>query len=146
MWSVPEESRSALEEAVRLVGDRWSLLVIEALLARPSRFNELQEAVPGIASNVLSQRLKHLEKHGIVVARAYSERPPRASYALTRVGRDLGGALRLLAHWGAGASGEVEPQRHVACGTPLEPRWYCPTCGRLVEDAEQQSHEELRFI
>ncbi len=141
-----KEGVTALEEAVRRIGDRWSLLLIEALLPGPRRFNELLEAVPGIASNVLSQRLKHLEQQRVVLARPYAERPPRLSYDLTQEGRELAGALRLLAHWGAGGSEGAEPRRHHACGTPLEPRWYCPTCARLVEEAEQQPQEELRFL
>src|SRR5438128_11876341 len=55
-------SRSPLDEALGRVGDRWSLLVVEALLDRPSRFNELLAAVPGIAPNILSDRLKRLER------------------------------------------------------------------------------------
>ena len=55
-------------------------------------------------------------------------------YALTAAGRDLAGALRLLADWGARRSRRHEPLRHDLCGTPLEARWYCPTCTVLVED------------
>ena len=141
-----DPATSALEEAVRRIGDRWSLLVIDALMVGARRFGELLEALPGIASNVLSQRLKQLEQQGIVVGRAYSERPPRRSYSLTGAGRDLAGALRLLSHWGAGTSGEVEPERHAACGTALEPRWFCPTCARIVESEEHERPEEVRFI
>jgi DNA-binding HxlR family transcriptional regulator len=82
------------------VGDRWTLLVVQALLARPRRFNELLEDIPGIAANILSQRLKRLEHEALVVSRPYSERPPRAAYELTAEGKELAGALRLLAQWG----------------------------------------------
>src|SRR6266545_327496 len=88
---------SPLHEAVVRVGDRWTLLVVEALLAGPRRFNELIEELPGIASNVLSQRLKALEGWGLVVGQPYSERPPRLAYQLSGAGRELAGALRLLA-------------------------------------------------
>ena len=69
------------------------------------------------------------------MARPYSERPPRAAYELTAEGKELAGALRLLAHWGARHADPVAAPRHPACGTPLEIRWYCPTCDRLA-DAE----------
>ena len=62
------------------------------------------------------------------------------SYALTADGRDLACALRLLADWGARARDrDAEPLRHGPCGTPLEARWYCPTCESAVEarDAEE---------
>ena len=90
--------------------------------------------MPGIAANTLSQRLKHLEREGVVVATPYSERPPRLAYELTAAGSELAGALRLLAQWGTGRSDEAEAARHGACGTRLEARWYCPTCGEAVEE------------
>jgi DNA-binding HxlR family transcriptional regulator len=127
---------SPLQAAVAKIGDRWSLLVVEALLDGARRFGELQQALPGIAPNVLSQRLKHLESEGVVVARAYSQRPPRFAYTLSAAGQELVGALRLLAAWGAThADGEPGPT-HVRCGTPLETRWYCPTCEATIRDSE----------
>ena len=68
----------------------------------------------------------------------YSERPPRFAYALTDEGSELAGALRLLADWGSRVSRESEPLRHAACGTPVEARWYCPTCDRPVEGQEAE--------
>ena len=87
------------------VGDRWTLLVIDALLDGPRRFNELTAAVPGLASNILSARLRRLEREGLVVAVPYSERPARYEYRVSAEGRELAGALRLLARWGARAAG-----------------------------------------
>jgi DNA-binding HxlR family transcriptional regulator len=138
----PPDGAAALAEAVARVGDRWALLLVHALLHGPRRFNDLQADLPGIAPNVLSQRLKHLERAGVVMATAYSRRPPRFVYELTAAGLELAGALRLLAQWGARA-GDAEPLRHHACGTPVEARWYCPTCGRVVED---EGAEDLRFV
>lgn len=124
-----------LADALARVGDRWTLLVVAALLAGEKRFNELQDELDGIAPNVLSGRLKQLAEQGLVVARAYSERPPRFVYELTASGRELAGALRLLADWGAGAAGAAEPLRHAACGSALEARWWCPDCEQVVDDA-----------
>ena len=122
-----------LELALERVGDRWSLLLVEALLDGPRRFNDLQEGV-GVAPNILTDRLRRLEREGVVLARPYSDRPPRMEYALTAAGHDLASALRLLADWGSRRSPDSEPMRHALCGTPLEARWYCPTCTVLVED------------
>ncbi len=74
----PEHGSSPLAEALARVGDRWTLLVVEALLAGPRRFNDLLGQIPGIAANILSERLKRLEREALLVARPYSERPPRA--------------------------------------------------------------------
>ncbi|MGH2687314.1 MAG: winged helix-turn-helix transcriptional regulator, partial [Actinomycetota bacterium] len=58
-----------LARALERVGDRWMLLLVRALLDGPCRFNDLQEILPGIAPNILSERLKRLEREAIVVAR-----------------------------------------------------------------------------
>ena len=124
---------SPLAEALARVGDRWTLLVVDALLPGPRRFKDLLSQIPGIAANILSERLRRLERDGLVVARLYCERPPRAAYQLTAGGTELAGALRLLAHWGARHSDLADSPRHPACGTPIEARWYCPTCDQLVD-------------
>ena len=136
--------RSPLEAALDRVGDRWSLLIVEALLAGPLRFNELSEALPAIAPNILTDRLRRLERERVIVATPYQQRPPRMSYALTAIGLDLASALRLLADWGSqretgAAESESTPLRHELCGTPLEVRWYCPTCGLVVDDPEHDA-------
>src|SRR5919197_4181381 len=134
---------SPLGEAVARVGDRWTLLVVQELLAGPRRFDDLLAAIPGLASNVLSQRLKHLEREAVVVGQPYSRRPPRFAYELTAAGRELAGAVRLLAQWGAERSGDADGPRHLACGTPVEACWYCPTCARMVDDDESR---DLRYV
>ncbi len=128
-----------------MVGDRWTLLVIAALLGGAARFGELQEAVSGIAPNVLTQRLRHLTSHGLVLARPYSERPVRHVYELSEAGRGLAGPLALLAGWGAAHLPGAEPPRHAPCGTPLEVRWWCPVCEVAVAPGEEHGDEDLHF-
>ena len=131
-----------LAAALDSVGDRWTLLVVEALLDGPARFGDLQAAVPGIAPNVLAGRLRRLEGEGLVLAQPYSERPQRFTYELAAAGRELAGALRLLADWGARHRESADPPRHEVCGTPIEARWWCPTCERPVDGEEAA---ELHF-
>ena len=135
--------QTPLAAALERVGDRWSLLLIEALLDGPRRFGELTEAVAGIAPNILSERLKRLEGERVVRATPYSERPPRFTYALTDEGLELAGVLRLLADWGSRGSAHAEPMRHASCGTPVEARLWCPTCARSLEEPEADT---LRFV
>lgn len=126
-----------LDRAMTRVGDRWSLLVVDALLDGPRRFSELQESIPGLAPNVLSARLRRLEEAGLVAASAYSDRPPRFEYRVSESGRELAGALRLLARWGARqAGGEGDGPRHEVCGTALEARWWCPTCAHVADSPD----------
>ena len=131
---------AALAEALDRVGDRWTLLVIAALLEGPKRFGELQDELPGIAPNVLTQRLRSLERDALVVARPYSDRPPRFDYELTTAGQELAGVLRLLASWGARGSGQESEIRHSVCGTPLEAQWWCPTCEEPVAEEIGRAH------
>ena len=140
----PEYSSSPLAEALARVGDRWTLLVVEALLDGPRRFNDLLGEIPGIAANILSDRLKRLEREALLVARPYSQRPPRVAYELTAGGKELAGALRLLADWGTKHVGPAEAPRHAACGTPIEARWYCPTCDQLVD--HEPGHAQVHFV
>jgi DNA-binding HxlR family transcriptional regulator len=129
-----QHAATPLAAALERIGDRWSLLVVDALLSGPLRFNDLAAAVGGIAPNILSRRLKQLEADGVLRGALYQRRPPRAVYELTAAGRELAGALRMLASWGAAHTGQAPPLTHDTCGTPVEARWYCPTCAALLGD------------
>ena len=127
------DSENPLAAALDAVGDRWTLLIVESLLDGPRRVGARPAELPRIAPNVLTQRLRRLEGEGLVVAQPYSERPQRFVYELTASGHELAGALRLLADWGARHRDAGEAPRHEACGTPVEARWWCPTCERPVD-------------
>lgn len=134
------DPRSPLAAALAQIGDRWKLLVIDALLAGPARYSDLEQAIEGISTNILSDRLKELERQGLLIAEPYSERPPRYEYSLTAPGKELGGALRLLAGWGARHGELPSPPRHELCGTALELTWYCPTCRLATEGTDPVWH------
>jgi DNA-binding HxlR family transcriptional regulator len=137
--AVGEQSESlaspALAEALAAVGDRWTLLIVAALLSGAKRFGELQSEISGIAPNVLSSRLRRLTEQRLVVAEPYSQRPERFVYELTEAGRELAGPVRLLTQWGARRTGGGTAV-HAACGYPLEAVWYCATCQEPVADDE----------
>jgi DNA-binding HxlR family transcriptional regulator len=131
-----------LRQAVERVGDRWVLLIVGALLDGPRRFGELGDQL-GVAPNILARRLRELEADGVVVSTPYSQRPVRLSYDLTAGGRELAGAVRLLAQWGAGPADRRAAGFHAACGSPVELRPWCPTCDRLVDDDETSDHYDV---
>jgi DNA-binding HxlR family transcriptional regulator len=128
---------AALTSALERIGDRWTLLTVAALLDGPRRFGELAEAIDGISTNVLTSRLRALERLGLVVASPYSDRPPRYEYQLADSGRQLADAIRLLSAWGADAGPNPSGLIHAACATGLEVRYYCPTCDEVVTDADE---------
>lgn len=136
----PVRARADLASAAEAVGDRWSLLIVDALLAGPRAFGELEATVPGIVASTLSGRLKQLEASGVVIAAPYSRRPLRHSYELSAAGRELASALQLLAAWGAQRRGGEPVVRHDVCGTPAQARWWCPTCEQPADDVTDLHH------
>jgi DNA-binding HxlR family transcriptional regulator len=113
---------------LEIIGERWTLLIVRDLFRGPRRFQDLQESLVGVAPNVLSDRLKTLEEHGLIRREFYSKHPPRAAYALTPLGRELQPALRALAVYGAKHLGASVDVLHAACGHRIEMRPYCPHC------------------
>lgn len=98
----------ALARALDVVGDRWTLLVVRELFLRDCRYGDLREGLPGIATNLLADRLRHLEAAGVIESYD-APSPVRATmYRLTDRGRALGPALRALFVWGAPLA--AEPQ------------------------------------
>ena len=128
-----------LEHAVSVIGDRRTMLIVDTLLAGQLRFGELTERLEGIAPNVLTKRLRQLESDGLVRSEPYSERPLRLTYDLTGTGRELAGALTLLATWGAGLGDHIGELHHAPCGTGLEARLWCPTCDVAVDEPDASS-------
>ncbi len=90
-----------LSHALELVGERWAILILRELTYGPKRFTDIRAGLPGASPNVLSQRLRELEAHGIVARRTLA--PPAASkvYELTEWGRELEPTLRTLGAWAA---------------------------------------------
>ena len=122
-------------QALEIVGDRWTVLILLELLRGFQRFAELRRRVFGIAPNILSHRLKRLERHGIVERRFYSRHPPRAEYTLTRRGHELGMVAGALAVWGRKHLSDRNALVHHACGTPIRVGYFCPACDRAVPGA-----------
>ncbi len=123
-----------LAHALDVMGDRWTLQVVAGLLDGPKRFGEMAQALDGIAPNVLTSRLRELERQGLVVATPYSQRPVRLAYALTDTGHELRDSIAHLSAWSARQTGDTEGPVHGLCGTALETRLYCPTCERTADD------------
>ena len=130
-----DQGPAPVARALEIVGDRWTVLILLELLRGILRFAELRRRVSGIAPNILSHRLKRLERHGIVERRFYSEHPPRAEYTLTRRGHELGVVAGALAVWGRKHLSDRGALVHEACGTPIRVRYFCPACDSTVPGA-----------
>jgi DNA-binding HxlR family transcriptional regulator len=112
MSAAAETTRSyaqlcGIATALDVVGDRWAALVVRDLLLGPLRFGDLADGLPGIGTNTLASRLKHLEEAG-VVQRALLPLPERGTtYELTPYGRELEPVLMALGRWGAKSMGRL---------------------------------------
>jgi len=113
-YSRPEPRSSCpISNALDLLGDRWTLLVIRDLLfTGKRRFGEFLNSPEGIPTNILSDRLRRLEEGGVVVKVPYQLRPARYEYQLTAKGMDLFPVVRALVEWAT---------RHLSAVSPPSP-------------------------
>lgn len=87
---------------IDMIGGKWDIEIISALFSGTKRFSKILLSVRGIQRKVLTDRLQHLEQHGIIYRKKYPIVPPRVDYSLTEVGRSLKPILAQLNEWGKG--------------------------------------------
>ena len=90
-----------LTSALDIIGHKWTLLIVEHLLAGPRRFTEIERALVHANPKMVTARLRELEAAGLVSRTVYAEVPPRVVYALSERGRELRPAIDALRRWGA---------------------------------------------
>jgi DNA-binding HxlR family transcriptional regulator len=100
MDEIKDSECSSISSALKIVGDKWTGLLVRELTTGPKRFTALQEGLVGISPRTLSQRLDMLEQCDIVSRKVYAESPPRVEYALTKKGEDLIPILQSMVGWG----------------------------------------------
>jgi DNA-binding HxlR family transcriptional regulator len=98
--ALPRRSDCAVANTLERIGDRWSLLLVRDMLAGKTTYGQFLDSPESIPTNILADRLKRLERDGIITRSAYQEHPVRYSYSLTALGKQLGGILRAVAAWG----------------------------------------------
>lgn len=89
------------EMTVRLLGDKWKVLIIQNLLDGTKRFGELKKSLGDITQKVLTSNLRMLEEKGLLVRQVYAQIPPRVEYTLTAVGYSLKPVIESMLEWGA---------------------------------------------
>lgn len=130
---LPREPRPcSIAAALRIIGERWTLLAVRELNYGIHRFDQIA-AYTGATRDILAERLRKLESAGVVERRLYSEHPPRHEYHLTAAGEALYPILLSLSDWGDVWSGDepVITQRH-SCGHRLQVDHVCHHCGQPV--------------
>lgn len=87
------------EQAIQLLGKRWTGLILDTMLEGPQRFCEMTTIVEGLSDRVLSDRLRELESEGVVERVVYPQIPVRVEYRLTEKGRDLRPVVQAIHQW-----------------------------------------------
>ncbi|WP_246611857.1 winged helix-turn-helix transcriptional regulator [Agarivorans aestuarii] len=100
-----------VRNVVAQIGDKWSLLILFALVDGADRFNALKSRVEGISQRMLTQTLRDLEREGYVIRTVYPEVPVRVEYALTTMGKDLVKPLYKLVSWADEHQDEINRAR-----------------------------------
>ncbi len=90
----------AVAKTLKIVGSKWTMLLIHNIFEGNNRFGELQRALPGISPKTLTQRLRDLERDEIITKKVYAEVPLHIEYSLTEKGKSLRGVFRSLENWG----------------------------------------------
>ncbi|HEY4281231.1 MAG TPA: helix-turn-helix domain-containing protein [Conexibacter sp.] len=133
-YRVFDDQNCSIARTLAIVGERWTLLVLREISLGHRRFEEIRRSL-GVASNILSDRLATLVKHGIL---RREDEPPQ--YRLTDKGRDLQPVLIALLQWGdrytAGPPGPPIEHVHTACGHVARPRLHCSHCGEPIQRGE----------
>jgi DNA-binding HxlR family transcriptional regulator len=129
----------SIARSLEIVGERWTLLILRDAVLGMTRFEEFQESL-GIASNVLTNRLKMLCDEGVLERLPDQERPGRPKYVLTEKGRELGPALIVLMKWGdrhyPTPNGPPRLTLHTGCGGSFGPDLLCDRCGKQARPGE----------
>ena len=95
-----ENRPGCVAEALSILGNKWTALIVLELSMGPSRFSKLEYCLKGISPRTLSQRLDYLETKKLIARKSFAEVPPRVEYTLTPKGTDLIPILRSMAAWG----------------------------------------------
>lgn len=102
----PEEATTVagevcpIAEAAKLLGDKWTLIILRDLAMGPRRFKELEHTAEGISPSILAARLRDLEHQGMVIRTSFNEIPPKVEYELTPKGRDVLPVIEALRAYG----------------------------------------------
>ena len=120
----------ASRQAADAICDRWTLAIVLSALQGARRFNDLARST-GMATRLLTDRLRSLETSGMLVRIPYSIRPLRHEYRLTNMGEQLQDVFLQMARWEM-ARGGAPDLHHSTCRAPLTPRLTCGACGEEV--------------
>ena len=126
--------------ALDVIGERWTLLIVRELMSGPKRYTDLRLGLPGIAPNVLAQRLRQLQDAGIAARRTLPPPAPATVYELTELGEGLRPVIMSLMNWGVHLLGRPR------AGESFNPTWLMETMEEFADrEAARGVHEAYEF-
>lgn len=126
-----------IAQTLNVIGDKWTLLILHAIQVGNHTYKGLLETLTGIPTNLLSNRLKELEKDELIICSLYNIHPPRYQYELSQKGKELNDIYNAIALWGEkhikNCSKKVS---HKTCNHPVAIKYYCEHCDKYVDSDE----------
>lgn len=89
-----------VETTLKIIGDKWKVLILRDLFTGTKRFNELKRSLTDVTQKMLTQQLRELEKDGIIYREVYPVVPPKVEYSLTELGKTLKPVIDSMYDWG----------------------------------------------
>lgn len=124
-------------KTLNLIGDRWSMLILWSCICGRQTYKELQEALTGIPTNLLSERLKTLERDGLLQSETYMEHPPRYRYRPTEKGEALRDLFNCMILWAQRYLPECGHRlAHEHCGGEVDLCYRCCDCQKEIPCGE----------
>lgn len=126
-----------IAQTLNLIGDKWTLLILHAIQVENHTYKEIAESLPGIPTNLLSNRLKELEKDELITCSLYQNHPPRYQYELSEKGNELNDICNAIALWGENHVKSCGKRvSHKKCKHPVKIKYYCEHCNTYVDSDE----------
>lgn len=139
-WDEIAQLNCSIAKTLSIIGDRWTMLVLRDVFSGVRRFEHFQQSLE-LTRHVLADRLKKLQREGILKRVQYQERPDRYEYRLTEKGLDLYPIILSLLKWGDAYTAEGKRPvelMHRNCGGAADPKLVCGTCGEELQPRDVQ--------
>lgn len=142
---IPDPRVCSIDAALKIIGEKWALLVLRELMMGTRRFDEIVFNT-GASRDILAARLRSLEKAGLVHREQYDEKPARYEYRLSESGDQLFGLLHLMRDWGD-RNLRDDPEHVVTfrhdCGAKLDIELHCAACEEVLTSASIKADREV---
>jgi DNA-binding HxlR family transcriptional regulator len=146
-WNDLDQERCSVARALSVIGDRWTMMLLRDCFFGVRRFDAFQARL-GVTRHILADRLRKLEREGVLVRIPYRDRPPRYEYKLTEKGLDLYPVLLSMITWTekhhCAEDGPSIELYHKPDGHRLRPQLTCADCGEVIDPREVEPRPQMK--